>query len=135
MRRELARALVWVCGALLSALVGGAACSHDNLDVPNAGPVLSADTQRIYESQKFVAFADSAHLDRARRIEVARTLALYGENEASLRATSRGSELDDMHQQLLRDTVAHVRAQIPDSAWDAFTRSGLLPELVPASNN
>lgn len=134
MRRELTRALVVVCG-ILSALVCGG-CSHDNIDVPNAGPLLTADTQRVYESQKFVAFADSAHLDRGQRIQVARTLALYGENEESLRATPRGSEeLNDMHQQLLRDTVAHVRAQMPDAAWTAFTRSGLLPEVTPTSTN
>lgn len=118
----------WLCGVALGALVGAGACSHENIDVPNAGPVLSGDTQRIYESQKFVAFADAAHLDRAQRIQVARTLALYGENEESLRATAKSpADLSDMHRQLVGDTVAHLRLQMPASAWDAFTQSGLLP--------
>jgi hypothetical protein len=39
-------------------------------------------------------------------------------------------ELSSMHKQLLGDTVAHLRAQLPEPSWDAFTRSGLLPEAA-----
>jgi hypothetical protein len=36
---------------------------------------------------------------------------------------------------LLGDTVAHLRSQMPASSWDAFTRSGLLPDVAPVGTN
>lgn len=119
----------WTCCLAVAALFGGAGgCSHTDLDVPNAGPALAADTQRIYESEAFTAFAKSAHLSQSQGVLVARTLALYGENEDSIRVTAKSpANLNDMHRQLVGDTVAHLQLQIPPSAWDAFTQSGLLP--------
>jgi hypothetical protein len=105
--------------------------------LPRAGPLLTADTHRIARSGAFTAFADRAHLDKTQRILVARTLALHSENDASIRVAAKGPEqLGTMHQQLLGDTAAHLRVQIPQSSWDAFNRSGLLPEqpLASASN-
>lgn len=121
----------------VGALLGGIeACSHTDLDVPNAGPVLAADTQRIYESQAFIAFANEAHLSPTQGILVARTLALYGENDASARETAKTpQDLASVHAQLLRDTVVQIRIEMPASAWDGFTQSGLLSEATTASNH
>lgn len=125
------------CGLVAGALlVGAAGCAGAGNDpevpeTPRAGPILAAGTHRIARAEAFTAFADGARLDPAQRISVARTLALYFENDASLQATAEGTEqLSSMHKQLLGDTVAHLRAQLPESSWDAFTRSGLLPEAA-----
>lgn len=129
----------WVYRAAACALLGGAAgCAGAGNDpevpeTPRAGPILAAGTHRIARSEAFTAFADGARLDPTQRIAVARTLALYFENDASLQATANGTDpLSSMHKQLLGDTVAHLRAQLPESSWDAFTRSGLLPDVVPS---
>jgi hypothetical protein len=122
----------WAYCVVISALLGGAAaCAGNEPEVPRAGPVLRADTNRIAGSEAFLAFADAAHLDQTQRIWVARTLALHAENAASLQMTALGPEqLSSMRQQLVQDTVAHLRNQLPVSSWDAFTRSGLLPEVA-----
>jgi hypothetical protein len=127
----------WVWCAAVGALLGGAAgCAGAGNDpevpeTPRAGPILAAGTHRIASSEAFTAFAVGARLDQAQRISVARTLALYLENDASLQATAEGTEqLSSMHKQLLGDTVAQLRARLPEASWDAFTRSGLLPEAA-----
>jgi len=130
----------WACCVIVGALLGGAAgCGSGEPEVPDtprAGPILTAATHRVARSEAFIAFADGARLDRARRISVARTLALHLENDASIQATAKGSEqLRSMRQQLLGDTVAHLRIQLPEASWDAFTRSGLLPELAAGASD
>lgn len=123
-------------GALLGAAAGCARTDAEAPDVPRAGPMLTAATHRVSETGAFVAFADHARLGRAQRTSVARTLALHHENEASLQATARDPEqLRAMEQQLLGDTVAHLRTQLSASSWDIFTRSGLLPEVAPVIEN
>jgi len=127
----------WACCVAIGALLGGVAgCAGNDPEVFRAGPTLTADTRRIVGSAVFLAFADEAHLDKTQRISVARTLALHAENAASIQVTAKGPEqLSSMHQQLLGDTVAHLRSQLPESSWDAFTRSGLLPAVAPVGTN
>jgi hypothetical protein len=137
MTRSMLEGWKWACcaavGALLGAIAGCAGAGNDPEvpETPRAGPLLAAGTHRIAGSEAFTAFADGARLDRTQRISVARTLALYLENDASLQATANDMEQQSaMHKQLLGDTVAHLRAQLPASSWDAFARSGLLPEAA-----
>lgn len=121
----------FVFGALLGSIVGCAGNEPELPDVPRAGPILTIATHRIAKSEAFVAFADSVSLDTTQRIRLARTLALHFKNEESIQVTAkRPEQLNAAHRQLLGDTVAHLRTQIPESAWDAFTRSGLLPEVA-----
>jgi hypothetical protein len=117
-------------GVLVSAAAG---CSHSDIDVPNAGPALSADTQRVFESPNFTAFANQAHLSTTQAILVARTLALYADNDAALRTTANGADnLANMHRQLRGDTLAQLQLQIPAPGWDAFKQSGLLDQVTEA---
>ena len=98
--------------------------------------MLANDTHRIAESEAFIGFADAAHLGRAQRILVARTLALHFENDASIHVTAKTPEqASSMRHQLLGDTMAHLQIQIPEFSWDSFIQSGLLPEVAVSSIN
>jgi hypothetical protein len=89
---------------------------------------LEAATDEILASDEFIAFEDESSLDEATAVEVARIVALYRMNDASLVETSTDpDELAELRQRLLDDTVVRLRVTMPAEVWDDFDRSKLLP--------
>jgi hypothetical protein len=77
----------------------------------------------------FQSFAGS--LEIAQRDVVARILALYRANDLAIQsqAVSDDQRLR-MHTQLLQDTLAQLRARLPEPAWKRFLHSGLIPDIA-----
>lgn len=94
-----------------------------------------ADPQRVADSAAFRAFVKDARLDADQQRTIARIVALYHRNDASLEATTTSAERATMHRQLVGDTVAQIQVRIPQSSWDAFARSGLVAAGEPVNTN
>lgn len=84
--------------------------------------------EKIAGTPTFKAFAKNANIEAEKQRTVSRLVALYYMDEASLTATvSDREKLGRMRQQLRQHMDTRVRASIPQSSWDAFEQSGLLP--------
>jgi hypothetical protein len=90
--------------------------------------------ERVAARPAFKTFADAARLDDVKRLEVARIVQLYEDNDDSLQLTMdlNSKPLKAMRQQLLLDTAGQLRRRLSESAWSDFVRSALVPGIAEA---
>jgi hypothetical protein len=87
----------------------------------------------LISTSLFQSFTGS--LDLAQKREVAEILALYRANELALESqTGADEQFLHIHAQLLQDTLAQLRARLPESGWKMFIRSGLISGIDDADD-
>lgn len=103
-------------------------------ELPEHSPAEKAYGERVAARPAFKTFADAARIDDAKRLEIARIVQLYEDNDDSLQLTMElnSTPLKSMRQQLLLDTAGQLRKRLSESAWSDFVRSALVPGIAEA---
>ena len=88
--------------------------------------------ERVAARPVFKTFADTARLDDNKRLEVARIVQLYEDNDDSLELTMEldSKPLKAMRQQLLLDTAGQLRRRLTESAWSDLVRADIVPGIA-----